>query len=87
VIIASGKQIRVRRGVLLGWEQIELAKRSRVAIGTIRRMESLVQKRASRNLPGLGMTSCKAPIKPQPHRCRKRCAFVRINPAKLPGGP
>jgi len=26
--------------VLLGWEQIELAKRSRVAIGTIRRMES-----------------------------------------------
>jgi predicted transcriptional regulator len=25
---------------LLGWEQIELAKRSRVAIGTIRRMES-----------------------------------------------
>jgi hypothetical protein len=26
--------------VLLGWEQIELAKRARVAIGTIRRMES-----------------------------------------------
>ena len=25
---------------MLGWEQIELAKRSRVAIGTIRRMES-----------------------------------------------
>jgi predicted transcriptional regulator len=25
---------------LLGWEQIELAKRSRVAVGTIRRMES-----------------------------------------------
>jgi predicted transcriptional regulator len=25
---------------LLGWEQIELAKRARVAIGTIRRMES-----------------------------------------------
>jgi predicted transcriptional regulator len=26
--------------VLLGWEQIELARRARVAIGTIRRMES-----------------------------------------------
>jgi hypothetical protein len=26
--------------VLIGWEQVELAKRSRVAIGTIRRMES-----------------------------------------------
>ncbi len=26
--------------VLLGWSQIELAKKSRVAIGTIRRMES-----------------------------------------------
>lgn len=26
--------------MLLGWEQVELAKRARVAIGTIRRMES-----------------------------------------------
>lgn len=26
--------------MLIGWEQVELAKRSRVAIGTIRRMES-----------------------------------------------
>ena len=26
--------------MLIGWEQLELAKRSRVAIGTIRRMES-----------------------------------------------
>ena len=35
----TGRQLRAAR-VLLGWAQIELAKRSRVAIGTIRRMES-----------------------------------------------
>lgn len=35
----TGRQLRAARA-LLGWEQIELAKRSRVAIGTIRRMES-----------------------------------------------
>jgi predicted transcriptional regulator len=35
----SGRQLRAARA-LLGMEQIELAKRSRVAIGTIRRMES-----------------------------------------------
>ena len=39
MIIVSGTQIRATR-TLLGWVQIELAKRSRVAIGTIRRMES-----------------------------------------------
>ena len=35
----TGRQLRAAR-VLLGMEQIELAKLSRVAIGTIRRMES-----------------------------------------------
>lgn len=35
----TGRQLRAAR-VLLGMEQIELAKRARVAIGTIRRMES-----------------------------------------------
>ena len=35
----TGRQLRAAR-VLLGWEQIELAKRARIAIGTIRRMES-----------------------------------------------
>jgi predicted transcriptional regulator len=33
---------------LLGWEQVELAKRSRVAIGTIRRMESFSGRIGSR---------------------------------------
>jgi transcriptional regulator with XRE-family HTH domain len=37
--VITGRQLRAARA-LLGWEQIELAKRSRVAIGTIRRMES-----------------------------------------------
>jgi transcriptional regulator with XRE-family HTH domain len=37
--VISGRQLRAARA-LLGWEQIELAKRARVAIGTIRRMES-----------------------------------------------
>lgn len=38
-LILLGKQLRAAR-VLLGWGQIDLAKRARVAIGTIRRMES-----------------------------------------------
>jgi predicted transcriptional regulator len=37
--LITGRQLRAAR-VLVGMEQIELAKRSRVAIGTIRRMES-----------------------------------------------
>ena len=39
MISVSGRQLRAAR-VLLGWEQIELSKKARVAIGTIRRMES-----------------------------------------------
>ncbi len=35
----TGRQLRAAR-VLAGIEQIELAKRARVAVGTIRRMES-----------------------------------------------
>jgi predicted transcriptional regulator len=34
--------------VLLGWEQVELAKRSHIAIGTIRRMESFTGQISSR---------------------------------------
>lgn len=34
--------------MLLGWEQIELAKRARVAIGTIRRMEGFTGEIGSR---------------------------------------
>jgi predicted transcriptional regulator len=37
--LITGRQLRAAR-VLVGLEQIELAKRARVAIGTIRRMES-----------------------------------------------
>jgi predicted transcriptional regulator len=37
--LITGRQLRAAR-VLVGMEQIELAKRARVAIGTIRRMES-----------------------------------------------
>jgi transcriptional regulator with XRE-family HTH domain len=37
--VITGRQLRAAR-VLIGWEQLDLAKRSRVAIGTIRRMES-----------------------------------------------
>lgn len=33
---------------MLGWEQVELAKRARVAIGTIRRMESFTEQIGSR---------------------------------------
>lgn len=35
----TGRQLRAARA-LIGWEQIELASQARVAIGTIRRMES-----------------------------------------------
>jgi predicted transcriptional regulator len=37
--LITGRQLRAAR-VLVGMEQIELAKRARVAVGTIRRMES-----------------------------------------------
>ena len=37
--LISGRQLRAAR-VLVGIDQIELAKRARVAIGTVRRMES-----------------------------------------------
>jgi transcriptional regulator with XRE-family HTH domain len=45
--LVTGRQLRAARA-LLGWEQIELAKRSRVAIGTIRRMESFAGEVGSR---------------------------------------
>ena len=34
--------------MLIGWEQIDLAERARVAIGTIRRMESFAEEIGSR---------------------------------------
>ena len=37
--LTSGRQLRAAR-VLIGWSQIKLAKMGKVAIGTIRRMES-----------------------------------------------
>lgn len=43
----TGRQLRAARA-LLGWEQIELAERARVAIGTIRRMESFAGEIGSR---------------------------------------
>ena len=39
MINVTGRQLRAARA-LLGWEQIELSKKAKVAIGTIRRMES-----------------------------------------------
>jgi predicted transcriptional regulator len=39
LISVTGRQLRAAR-VLLGWEQIELSKKGKVAIGTVRRMES-----------------------------------------------
>jgi predicted transcriptional regulator len=39
LITVTGRQLRAAR-VLLDWEQIELSKKAKVAIGTIRRMES-----------------------------------------------
>ena len=37
--LTNGRQLRAARA-LLGWDQAKLAKMARVAIGTIRRMES-----------------------------------------------
>jgi transcriptional regulator with XRE-family HTH domain len=37
--LITGRQLRAARA-LIGWEQIDLAKRAKVARGTIRRMES-----------------------------------------------
>jgi hypothetical protein len=37
--LLSGRQLRAARA-LIGWDQVKLAKMARVAIGTIRRMES-----------------------------------------------
>jgi len=39
VSLTTGRQLRAARA-LIGWEQIHLAKKAKVAIGTIRRMES-----------------------------------------------
>jgi predicted transcriptional regulator len=39
LITITGRQLRAARA-LLGWEQTELSRKARVAIGTIRRMES-----------------------------------------------
>ncbi len=38
MITITGRHIRAARA-LLGWAQIELSKKARVAIGTVRRME------------------------------------------------
>ena len=38
MIIITGRHIRAARG-LVGWSQIELAKRAKVALGTARKME------------------------------------------------
>jgi predicted transcriptional regulator len=45
--LITGRQLRAARA-LIGWEQIELAKRSQVAVGTIRRMESFAGEIGSR---------------------------------------
>jgi transcriptional regulator with XRE-family HTH domain len=45
--LITGRQLRAARA-LIGWEQTTLAKRSRVAIGTIRRMESFASEIGSR---------------------------------------
>ena len=37
--LLNGRQLRAARA-LIGWDQVKLAKMARVAIGTIRRMES-----------------------------------------------
>ena len=38
MIVLSGRHIRAARA-LLGWTQIDLSKKSRVALGTVKRME------------------------------------------------
>jgi predicted transcriptional regulator len=38
LIVISGRQIRAARA-LLGWAQSELSRKSKVALGTVRRME------------------------------------------------
>jgi len=38
LIVITGRHIRAARA-LLGWAQLELSKKSRVALGTLRRME------------------------------------------------
>jgi transcriptional regulator with XRE-family HTH domain len=38
LILISGRHIRAARG-LLGWTQAELARKAKVALGTLRRME------------------------------------------------
>jgi predicted transcriptional regulator len=45
--LITGRQLRAARA-LIGWEQVELARRSRVAVGTIRRMESFAGEIGSR---------------------------------------
>jgi predicted transcriptional regulator len=45
--LITGRQLRAARA-LLGIEQVDLAKRARVAIGTIRRMESFAGEVGSR---------------------------------------
>jgi transcriptional regulator with XRE-family HTH domain len=45
--LITGRQLRAARA-LMGWEQAELARRARVAIGTIRRMESFERQIGSR---------------------------------------
>jgi predicted transcriptional regulator len=45
--LITGRQLRAARA-LLGMEQIDLAKRARVAVGTIRRMESFAGEVGSR---------------------------------------
>lgn len=45
--LVTGRQLRAARA-LIGWEQAELARRARVAIGTIRRMESFTGEVGSR---------------------------------------
>ena len=38
LILISGRHVRAARGIL-GWTQSDLAKKARVALGTLRRME------------------------------------------------
>jgi predicted transcriptional regulator len=40
LILISGRHIRAARGIL-GWTQTDLAKKAKVALGTLRKMEDL----------------------------------------------